>query len=136
MPDSLLENHPKAARQWMKAELEAKRIMAEEPERTVDLVSEESELESYDRSVLRGVLYENIAESEDVERMRFATDYTAAPPASKLMKERAPSFLEQQGIIESIPDGDRFEPEPMQSAIEELQNDVDWVVHRAAEGAS
>jgi NitT/TauT family transport system substrate-binding protein len=131
MPDSLVENHPDAARQWMKAELEAKRIMAEQPERTLDLVSQESELESYDRSVLRGVLYENIAE-QDVERMLFATDYTAAKPAKRLMKQRAPSFLKQQGIIESIPGDDRYKPEPMQSAIEELQGEVDWEVHRAA----
>jgi NitT/TauT family transport system substrate-binding protein len=131
MPDSLIENHPDAARQWMKAELEAKKIMAEEPERTLDLVSQESELEGYDRSVLRGVLYENIA-ARDVERLLFATDYTSAKPAKRLMKQRAPSFLKQQGIIESIPGDDRFKPEPMQSAIEELRGEVDWEVHRAA----
>jgi NitT/TauT family transport system substrate-binding protein len=134
MPDELLENDPAAARQWMKAELEAKKIMAEEPERALDLISQEGELESYDRSVLEGVLYENIADDSDVERMLFTTDYTAAPPASKLMKQKAPSFLKSQGIIEKVPKGDRFKPKPMQNAIEELQSEVDWAVHRAKNG--
>lgn len=132
MPDSLLENHPKAARQWMKAELEAKHIMATKPEKTIDLVSKESELSSYDRSTLKGCLYENIAESDDVQRLRFATDYTAAKPAGKLLKEEAPSFLKDQGIISSAPKDGRFQPEPMQTAIDELEDKVDWEVHRAA----
>ncbi|MFB6109551.1 MAG: ABC transporter substrate-binding protein, partial [Halodesulfurarchaeum sp.] len=64
MPDELLKNSPKAAKQWLKAELEAKHIMATQPERTIDLIQQEKELESYSRSTLKGCLYTNVSSVE------------------------------------------------------------------------
>ncbi|MFT4889243.1 MAG: ABC-type nitrate/sulfonate/bicarbonate transport system substrate-binding protein [Halobacteriales archaeon] len=134
MPDELLEDDQEAAKQWLKAELEAKHIMATQPQRTVDLVSQEDELESYSRSTLRGCLYENVSSVEGADRMTFETDYRAAEPAETLLEQRGPRFLKQQGILEETPRASRYKTDTLSTAIDELADEVEWTVHRAAEG--
>ncbi len=135
MLDSLVENHPEAAAGWMKAELEAKHIMANEPERTLDLIQEEGQLRDYERETLRATLYERPEVSpDDVERMLFYTDYEAIEEAEQLMKEEAPAFLyENQGVISQIPSEERYRTEPLQEAIDELEDEADWEPLRGAE---
>jgi ABC-type nitrate/sulfonate/bicarbonate transport system substrate-binding protein len=120
MPDRLVENHPEAAVGWLKAELEAKRIMATHPERTLDLVSEEGDLSAYDRSTLRSCLYKNIQLNPSVERLKFVTDYKAVKPAERLLKRKGPQFLKRQDIIEEIPKPPRYRAEIAQRAANEL----------------
>ena len=135
MLDSLVENHPEAAKGWLKAELEAKHIMATDPERTIDLIQQEGQLRDYERDTLHAVLYENIDVNPDVERMLFYTDYEAVDEAERLMKQEAPEFLsEEQGVISGVPPDDRYRTEPLQEAIDELEDDgVDWDPLRGAE---
>lgn len=136
MVDSLVENHPAAAKGWLKAELEAKHIMATDPERTIDLIQQEGQLRDYERDTLHGVLYENIDVNPDVERMLFYTDYEAVDEAEQLLKEEAPEFLsEEQGVISGVPPDERYRTEPLQEAIAELEDDteVDWDPLRRAE---
>ncbi|MDQ2050781.1 ABC transporter substrate-binding protein [Natronolimnohabitans sp. A-GB9] len=135
MLDSLVENHPEAAKGWMKAELEAKHIMANEPERTLDLIQEEGQLRDYERETLRATLYESPdASPDDVERMLFYTDYEAIEEAERLMKAEAPEFLyENQGVISHVPPEERYRTEPLQEAIDELENEADWEPLREAE---
>ena len=134
MLDSLVEDHPEAAKAWMKAELEAKHIMATDPERTIDLVQQEGQLRDYERETLHAVLYENIDVNPEVERMLFYTDYEAVDEAERLMKEEAPEFLyEDQGVISHLPPDERYRTEPLQAAIDELEDEVDWNPLREAE---
>ncbi|MFC7009114.1 ABC transporter substrate-binding protein [Halalkalicoccus salilacus] len=134
MLDSMVENHPEAAKGWLKAELEAKHIMATDPERTLDLIQKEGQLRDYERETLRAVLYKNIDVNPEVERMLFYTDYEAVDAAERLMKEEAPEFLyEDQGVISHIPPEERYRTEPLQAAIDELEDEVDWEPLREAE---
>lgn len=131
MPDSLLESDPKAAKQWLKAELEAKHIMATQPERAIDLVQKETELSNYSRSTLKGCLYTNVSSVEDAKRMRFATDYEQAEPAATLLKKKGPKFLKEQGVIDEMPAKSRFKTKLLDTAVSELKSEVDWEVRRA-----
>ncbi len=134
MLDSLVEDHPEAAKGWLKAELEAKHIMATDPERTMDLISQEGQLRAYDRDTLRAALYENLDVSSGVERMLFYTDYEAVDPANRLMKERAPEFLyENQEVIPRLPPAERYRTGPLHEAVDELRGEVEWNPLRRAE---
>ncbi|MDL5363028.1 ABC transporter substrate-binding protein [Halalkalicoccus sp. NIPERK01] len=134
MLDSLVEEHPEAAKGWLKAELEAKRIMATDPERTVDLISQEGQLRDYDRETLHGVLYENIDVNPDVERMLFYTDYEAVDEADRLMREEAPEFLyENQEVISGVPPEARYRADVLHEAVAELEDEVEWNPLREAE---
>jgi ABC-type nitrate/sulfonate/bicarbonate transport system substrate-binding protein len=120
MPDSLVEDHTEAAVGWMKAELEAKRIMATQPERTLDLVSQEGDLSTYARPTLRACLYRNIQLNPDVDRLKLVTDYKSVEPAEQLLKRTGPQFLRQRGIIDEIPKPPRYRAEIAQRAADEL----------------
>ncbi|MCL7416466.1 MAG: ABC transporter substrate-binding protein [Halalkalicoccus sp.] len=133
MLDSLVEDHPEAAKGWLKAELEAKHVMATDPERTMDLITQEGQLRGYDRETLRATLYENLDVS-DAKRMLFYTDYEAVDPASRLLKQRAPEFLyENQEVIPRIPPEERYRIDLLREAIEELRAEVEWNPLREAE---
>lgn len=134
MLDSLVENHFEAAKGWLKAELEAKHIMATDPERTVDLIQQEGQLRDYERETLQAVLYESIDVNPDIDRMLFYTDYEAVEEAEQLMKEEAPEFLSaNQGVISQVPPTERYRTEPLHAAIDELDDEVDWEPLRGAE---
>lgn len=134
MLNSLVEEHPEAAKGWLKAELEAKHIMATDPERTVDLIKQEGQLRAYDRETVRATLYENLDVSPDVERLLFYTDYEAVDPANRLFKERAPEFLyENQEVIPRLPPEERYRIGPLREAVEELRTEVEWNPLRGAE---
>lgn len=120
MLNSLVENDREAAIGWLKAELEAKRIMATQPERTLDLVSQEGDLSTYDRSTLHACLYENLPINPNVNRLEFLTDYAAIDPANRLLREKGPQFLKNQGAITEIPPPRRYKPQLTQQAAEEL----------------
>ena len=127
MLDSLVEDHPEAARGWLKAELEAKHIMATDPERTIDLIQQEGQLRDYTRETLYATLYENLAINPDVERMLFYTDFDAVEDAQRLMREEAPEFLyESQEAIPQLPSEERYRADVLHEAIEELEEEVDW----------
>ncbi|WP_245998375.1 substrate-binding domain-containing protein [Halalkalicoccus subterraneus] len=134
MLDSLVEEHPEAAKGWLKAELEAKHIMATQPERAVDLIKQEGQLRAYDRETVRATLYENLDVSSDVQRLLFYTDYEAVDPANRLFKERAPEFLyENQEVIPQLPPEERYRIDLLREAVEELRSEVDWNPLREAE---
>ena len=120
MADSFVENDREAAVGWLKAELEAKRIMATQPERTLDLVAQEGDLSTYDRSTLRASLYEPVPVGPDVNRMEFITDFGAVPNAAQLLGETGPEFLQQQGAISRLPPSNRYRPELTRQAADEL----------------
>ena len=126
MPDSLIDDHPEAAKGWMKAELEAKHIMRTDNERTLDLVAQESEISDYDRSTLRNCLYENLDINPDVDRLEFVTDYGEVDAAGTLLRENAPNFLMNQGIIDEVPGDDRYKLGPLDEAVDELEGSVEW----------
>lgn len=126
MPDSLIQDHPEAAKGWLKAELEAKHIMRTDHERTLDLIEKEGELSGYERSTLRNCLYENLDINPDVDRLEFVTDYGAVDPAGTLLRENAPQFLKSQGIISEIPADDRYKLGPLDEAVSELEGSVEW----------
>jgi ABC-type nitrate/sulfonate/bicarbonate transport system substrate-binding protein len=126
MPDSLIENHPEAAKGWMKAELEAKHIMRSDHERTLDLVAQESELSDYDRSTLRNCLYENLEINPEIDRLEFVTDYGTVDAAGELLRENAPQFLKNQGIINEVPGDERYKLGPLDDAVSELEGSVEW----------
>jgi NitT/TauT family transport system substrate-binding protein len=126
MPDALLEDHPEAAGAWMKAELEAKRIMRTDPERTVDLIAQEQLLRDYDRSTIEGCLYRSLDINPDVDRMEFVTDYDAVEPAGALLRQNGPEFLETLGAIDEPPGEDRYDLRPLEAAAAELEESVAW----------
>ena len=127
MLDSLVEDHPEAARGWLKAELEAKHIMATDPERTIDLIQQEGQLRDYTRDTLYATLYENLEINPEVERMLFYTDFEAVEDAQRLMREEAPEFLyESQEAIPQLPAEERYRADVLHEAISELEDDVDW----------
>lgn len=120
MPDSLIENDREAAVGWLKAELEAKRIMATQPERTLDLVAQEGDLSTYDRATLRSCLYESLQLGPQVNRLELVTDYAAVPRAERLLTKKGPQFLKQQGAISEVPAQSRYKAELTQQAAEDL----------------
>jgi NitT/TauT family transport system substrate-binding protein len=126
MPDSLVTESPEVAKAWMKAELEAKHIMRTEPQRAVDLVSEEQEISDYNRQVLEDVMYTNLDINPDVDRLAFVTDYEAVEAAGTLLKQNGPQYLQSQGFIQEIPGPDRYNTDSLNAAAEELSSEVDW----------
>ena len=126
MPDSIVKDSPETAKAWMKAELEAKHIMRTEPQRAVDLCSQEQEINDFDRQVLEDVMYTSLEINPDVKRLDFVTDYEAVEPAGTLLKENGPQYLKSQGFIQEIPDSDRYNVDPLNSAVEELSGEVNW----------
>lgn len=120
MPHSLVENDREAAVGWLKAELEAKRIMATDHERTLDLVAQEGDLSTYDRTTLRACLYESLQLNPSTDRLKFVTDYAAVPPAEALLKREGPRFLKEQGAISEVPPPERYRAELAQRAANEL----------------
>lgn len=133
MLDSLIEEHPEAAKGWLKAELEAKHIMATDEERTLDLIQEEGQLRDYERETLRASLYEDLDVS-DVARMEFYTDFEAVEAADLLLKQEAPEFLfESQEAISQLPSEERYRADVLHEATEELDEEVEWEVRRGEE---
>jgi ABC-type nitrate/sulfonate/bicarbonate transport system substrate-binding protein len=120
MPDSLIENDREAAVGWLKAELEAKRIMATQPERTLDLVAQEGDLSSYERSTLRASLYRTLGLTDGVNRLELITDYRTVPQAERLLKRSGPQFLTEQGAIDEVPAANRYKAELVAQAAGEL----------------
>ncbi|EMA41221.1 ABC transporter substrate-binding protein [Halococcus hamelinensis] len=120
MPDSLIENDREAAIGWLKAELRAKEIMANDHERTLDLVAEEGDLATYDRDVLRSCLYESLRLDPSTNRLELITDYAAVPQANRLMTQQGPRFLQEQGAISALPADSRYKPGLTKTAADEL----------------
>jgi ABC-type nitrate/sulfonate/bicarbonate transport system substrate-binding protein len=120
MPDSLIENDREAAVGWLKAELEAKRIMATQPERTLDLVAQEGDLSTYERATLRAALYRTLKLGDGASRLELITDYRTVRQANQLLKRTGPQFLKEQGAIGAIPPKSRYKAELVAQAAEEL----------------
>ena len=135
MPDSLIEEDREVAKGWLKTELEAKQLLATDPDRALDLGLEEAELRrDLDRDTVKSTLYENLDVNPDVERQLFYTDFSSVDPARELLTETGPAFLrEQAGVIDSEPAADRFDADLLAEAIDELDGEVDWDPHRAGE---
>ncbi|WP_228842358.1 ABC transporter substrate-binding protein [Halococcus agarilyticus] len=126
MTDSLINNHREAAKGILKAELEATRVLATEHERTLDLVAQEADLRYFDRSSLRWGVYRDPPIGENVQRLKYATDYEQAEEPGRLMKETGPEFLTRQGALEAPPPDDRYKPEILNEAAAELDDAVEW----------
>lgn len=126
MTDNLIENHREAAKGILKAELEATRVLANDHERTLDLVAQEQDLQYFNRPTLRWGVYKDPPIGEDVKRLQYATDYERAEEPGRLMKETAPSFLTRQGALEAPPADDRYKPEVLNEAAAELDDAVGW----------
>jgi ABC-type nitrate/sulfonate/bicarbonate transport system substrate-binding protein len=136
MPDSIINNSPEVARAWLKAELEAKHIMRTDQQRTVDLVSQEQELSDYSREVLRDVMYTGLDLNPDVNRLEFVTDYGSVEQAGTLLRENGPQYLMSQGFIDEIPGSDRYNLDPLNQAITELDGQVEWTPGGGLNGSS
>lgn len=126
MTDAFVEEHFDAAVGFMKAELEAKHVMQTDPDRTVELVDEEEDLAEYDPETIRSTLYDPIPVNPDVTRSHFVTDLRRIEPAREHLQETAAEFLVEQGTIDEVPGEDRYEYEPLDEAIAELEDEVDW----------
>jgi NitT/TauT family transport system substrate-binding protein len=124
MTDEFIEEEPEAAAGFMKGELEAKNIMQNDPERTVELVKEEEDLAEYDPETCNHTLYEEV--TPGVTRSNFVTDLRQCEPARVHLQEVAAEFLVDQGTIDEIPGEDRYKYGPLDTAIEELQDEVDF----------
>lgn len=124
MTDEFIEEEPEAAAGFMKGELEAKQIMKNDPERALDLIKEEEDLSEYDRATCEHTLYTNI--TPGVDRSTFVTDVRRCEPARRHLQEVAAEFLVDQGTIDSIPGEGRYRNGPLDTAVEELQDEVDW----------
>ena len=124
MTDEFIEDHPDAAAGFMKGELEAKNIMQNDPERAVELIKEEEDLAEYEPETCHHTLYEEV--TPDVTRSNFVTDLRQCEPAQVHLQEVAAEFLVDQGTIDEVPGEDRYIHEPLDTAIEELQGEVDW----------
>lgn len=124
MTDEFIEEHPDAAAGFMKGELEAKNIMKNDTDRTIDLVKEEEDLAEYNPETCRHTLYEEV--TPGVTRSNFVTDLRQCEPARNHLQEVAAQFLVDQGTIDSVPGEDRYKYGPLDTAIEELQAEVDW----------
>ncbi|UWG49834.1 ABC-type nitrate/sulfonate/bicarbonate transportsystem, periplasmic component [Halalkaliarchaeum sp. AArc-CO] len=135
MPDSLIEENREVAKGWLKTELEAKHLLATDPDRALDLGLEEAELSrDLDRDTVRSTLYENLDVNPDVERQLFYTDFSSVDPARELLTETGPAFLrEEAGVIDNEPDSGRFDADLLAEATDELDDEVDWDPHPAGE---
>lgn len=133
MPDSLIEEEPEAAKGWLKAELEAKHVLATDEERALDLGMQEDDLSrDLERETVRATLYDNLEVNPDVDRQHFYTDFSSVEPARELLTESGPEFLlEEAGVIDRAPPADRFDADLLGEAIDELEDEVDWDPHRA-----
>ncbi|EMA46737.1 nitrate/sulfonate/bicarbonate ABC transporter periplasmic component-like protein [Halococcus saccharolyticus DSM 5350] len=135
MTDDLINNHREAAKGILKAELEATRVLATDHERTLDLVEQEQDLRYFNRSTLRWGVYKDPPIGENVQRLRYATDYEQATEPGRLMKETAPEFLTRQGALEAPPPDDRYKPELLNEAAAELDDAVEWSPRSAGNGS-
>lgn len=126
MNQRFIDEHPEAALAVMKAELEAKHIMKTDPEQTVDLINQETDLEQYERDTIEASLFEPIDVNPDTPKMEFATDLRQIEPAQQLLEETAPNFLQEQGAIEQLPAEERYHFDLLDEAASELESDVDW----------
>ena len=135
VPDAVMDEHWDAAVGWLKAELEAKHILAEDPERALDYGLEEEELSrDLDRDTVEQALYEPVPVNSDVPRQEFVTDFSEIDLATDLLTERGPAFLRDEvEVIDREPPQDRFNTELIAAAVDELSDEVDWNPHRAGE---
>ncbi|APW99074.1 nitrate ABC transporter substrate-binding protein [Halobiforma lacisalsi AJ5] len=135
MPDSLIEDRPEVAKGWLKAELEAKHLLATEPDRALDLGMEESELSrDLERETVRTTLYENLEVNPGVDRQRFYTDFSAVGPAQDLLTDTGPEFLlEEAEVIDRTPPSDRYDTNLLSEAADDLESEVDWNPRRAGD---
>ncbi|MGN8213720.1 ABC transporter substrate-binding protein [Halococcus salifodinae] len=136
MTDDLIENHREAAKGILKAELEATRVLATDHERTLDLVAQEQDLRYFNRPTLRWGVYKDPPIGEDVQRLRYATDYEQTEEPGRLMKETAPAFLTRQGALEAPPSDDRYKPELLNEAAAELDDAVEWAPRSAGNSST
>lgn len=124
MNDEFIEEHPDAAAGFMKGELEAKNILQNDPDRAVDLVKQEDDLAEYEWDTCYHCLYEEV--TPGVVRSNFVTDLRQCEPARNHLQEVAAQFLVDQGTIDEIPGDDRYQYGPLDTAIDELEDEVDW----------
>ncbi|MBX0297981.1 ABC transporter substrate-binding protein [Halomicroarcula sp. F27] len=136
MTDNLINNHREAAKAILKAELEATRVLATDHERTLDLVSQESDLRYFNRSSLRWGVYKDPPIGENVQRLKYATDFEQAEEPGRLMKETGPQFLTEQGALEAPPPSDRYKPDVLNEAAAELDDAVEWSPRSAGNTSS
>lgn len=135
MTDDLIENHREAAKGILKAELAATRVMEQDHRRTLDLVEMEEDLRYFSRSSLEWGVYRSAPVAPDTPRLELATDYEEATRPGQLMKETGPEFLIEQGVLDSAPPDDRYKPEVLHEAADELGDAVEWSPRRG-DGAS
>jgi len=124
MNDEFIEEHPDAAAGFMKGELEAKNILQNDPDRAVDLIKQEDDLAEYEWDTCYHCLYEEV--TPGVVRSNFVTDLRQCEPASNHLQEVAAQFLVDQGTIDEVPGDDRYQYGPLDTAIDELEDEVDW----------
>ena len=126
MNQRFIDDYPDAALAVMKAELEAKHIMKTDPEQTVDLINQETDLDQYERATIEASLFEPIDINPDTAKMEFATDLRQIEPAQELLEETAPNFLQEQGAIDQLPADERYSFGLLDDAASELESEVDW----------
>lgn len=118
MRQDFIANNPEAAKGWMKAEIEAVRFMAENPDETVEILHDE--LTGYSREAIWSALYEKNPENIGGAEVNYIGKMVFDDDVMKLMK-LGYAFLHEVKVLRS-PDMPEhpINEEPLRQALAEM----------------
>lgn len=98
MRQDFIENHPEAAKGWLKAEIEAVRFVAEHPQETVDILH--GELTGYSKDAIWSALYKKHTDSIGGTEVMYIGKMVFDDDVMKLLKDGY-SFLHKINVLRS-----------------------------------
>ncbi len=118
MREDFIEDHPEAAKGWMKAEIEAVQFMINNPEETARIIAEETT--GYTPQIAWSALYERIDEKNGGDPVNYVGKMVFDDEVLEIMKTGY-AFLNSLKVIESpdIPDG-AYNDGPLTAALKEM----------------
>lgn len=122
MRQDFIEKHPEAAKGWMKAEIEALRIMRDEPGAVVEMVDKETQ--GYDKDVLWKALYARHPDSVGGSDVVYSGEMLFTDRVMDLM-EKGFQFLHSIEVLRTaeIPE-DAINDAPVKAAMQEMGEEV------------
>lgn len=119
MRQDFIEKHPEAAKGWMKAEIEALKIMRDDPMAVANMVMKETQ--GYTPEILWKAMYERHPDAAGGDDVVYVGEMVFSEPVLKLMK-KGYEFLHSIKVIKSgdIP-ADAINEGPVKAAMAEMK---------------
>ena len=119
MRQDFIEKHPEAAKGWMKAEIEALKIMRDDPMAVANMVMKETQ--GYTPEILWKAMYERHPDAAGGDDVVYVGEMVFSEPVLKLMK-KGYEFLHSIKVIKSgdIP-ADAINDGPVKAAMAEMK---------------